>query len=458
MKKGVYYLLLLFAIIGLILLGYFTQQHEFSKITIGYGLLWVFYLFVIYNYSIPSVKWKPKIIHLIYIGILFRLLLIPIYPPLSDDYFRFAWDGYCNLDGISPYQLKPEDFKIENSPLNYQDIYEELNSKIYYSVYPPLLQGVFSSATYFFPSNLLGSVGIMRLFLLLFEIGSIFFIYSILERFSLPKWQVLLYALNPLVIIEITGNLHFEGMMIFFLLGCIYFLSRIKASAHLFTKHHFLSAIFLGLSVGAKLLPLMFLPVFIRKIGFWNTIKYGVIVSIVFLLSFFMLWDLHLLSNFRQSIRLYYQSFEFNGGIYYILRKIGYLFRGYNEIAFIGPGMAITTAVSIFVFSLLDRNKNLVRIPILFLFALSLYQLLSTTVHPWYIVPLVALASLTNFRYAILWSGLISFTYINYSYQPYSENLWIVGIEYILVISFLCWELINWRKRNRLISSGVEVT
>ncbi len=457
--KITYSLFILLAIIGTIILGYFTQQNEFTKIALGYGLMWIFYIFAIKKQSDSSPQWKPKISHLIFFGIFLRLLLIPIYPPLSDDYFRFVWDGYCNSDGLSPYDLKPEDFNAEQLGDNYKIIYEELNSKIYYSVYPPLLQSVFTLSAWLFPKNLLGSVIVMRLVLILFEIGSIFFISRLLKRFSLPDWQVLLYALNPLVIIEISGNLHFEGMMIFFMLGSIYFLSKIpfeeNTNTH-FNKNHFLSASFLGLAAGAKLLPLMFMPIFIQKIGWVKSIIYGCVVGLVFLLSFFMLWDIELFLHFKESIRLYYQSFEFNGGIYYLLRKTGYLFRGYNEIAYIGPGMAIISALSIILFSLKDNNKNFARIPILFLFALTIYQLLSTTVHPWYIAPFVALASLTRFRFAILWSGLILLTYINYSNQPYYENLWFVALEYILVIGVLAWELKN--KQKRIITNKTEKT
>ena len=32
-------------------------------------------------------------------------------------------------------------------------------------------------------------------------------------------------------------------------------------------------------------------------------------------------------------------------------------------------------------------------------------------------------------------------TYINYSYQPYWENLWIVALEYTGVAAFVVWEL-----------------
>lgn len=432
--KIAYYLLFPLAISGTILLGYFTEQNEFPKIALGYGLMWMFYLYII-----------KKGIHnpiqlLIFSGIFLRIILLPAYPPLSDDYFRFIWDGHSNLTGLNPYEFKPEEITNRND--FFSNIYDELNSKIYYSVYPPLLQGIFTISTWLFPKSILGSVIIMRLFLIAFEIGSIFFISKILEKFSLPKWQVLLYALNPLVIMEISGNLHFEGMMIFFLLGSIYLLA--------YSKQVIYAAISLGLAIGAKLLPLIFIPFLLHKLGLQKSFIFGIISGLVALLSFYMIWDVALFSNFSDSIRLYYKSFEFNGGIYYLCREIGYLFRGYNEIATIGPGLALFSALGIISLALLDRKKDISRLPLLFLFGLSLYQLCSTTVHPWYIAPLVALASLTSFRFTIIWSALILLTYINYSYSPYHENLWIVGLEYSLVIGYFIWE-IKWKREEIVI-------
>ncbi len=432
----------IFAIAGVFLVGYFSEQSDFYSIISGYGLMWFFYLFVLYSFGFSKKETRIPLGYFIAAGIILRFILLPTFPPLSDDYFRFIWDGYCNIDGTNPYALLPEEFNLEKHPEKYSLLYNELNSKSYYSVYPPLLQSVFSLGTWISPNNLLGSVIVMRSIMFLFEIGSIFFILKTLRLFSFPTWQVLIYTLNPLAIIEITGNLHFEGMMIFFLMASIFFISRFIIQGKQ-KKDFIFSAVFLGLSAGAKILPIIFLPVMIRKTGFVKSIIYGGITSLVLLLSFFMLWDFELFSNFRESIRLYYQSFEFNGGIYYVLRSIGYLFRGYNEIAFIGPGMAITAGLIIFLTSLKDHNKIPLRIPLLFLFALTTYQLLSTTVHPWYIVPLVALSALTNFRYAILWSALITLTYINYSYDPYFENKWIVALEYISVLAFMFYEIIK---------------
>ena len=78
------------------------------------------------------------------------------------------------------------------------------------------------------------------------------------------------------------------------------------------------------------------------------------------------------------------------------------------------------------------------------LLVFTCYLLLSMTIHPWYVIMPVAMCLFTNYRYPILWSGLIMMTYINYADEVYHENLWLVALEYVLVFGFMGWEF--WKR------------
>jgi hypothetical protein len=101
-----------------------------------------------------------------------------------------------------------------------------MNSPDYYTVYPPVLQGVFGLAAPFASFSPLGGVVVLRLCILAGRRVSIRLLTQLLAAYGLPPGRVLLYALNPLVIVELTGNVHFEALMIFFLLAFLRALHR----------------------------------------------------------------------------------------------------------------------------------------------------------------------------------------------------------------------------------------
>jgi alpha-1,6-mannosyltransferase len=84
------------------------------------------------------------------------------------------------------------------------------------------------------------------------------------------------------------------------------------------------------------------------------------------------------------------------------------------------------------------------------LLTLTLYWLLSTTVHPWYITSLVAASVFTPFRYPLVWSGVIVLSYSAYQTTAYTENLWLTGLEYSLVVGMGLYEW--YRLRNQSLS------
>ena len=77
------------------------------------------------------------------------------------------------------------------------------------------------------------------------------------------------------------------------------------------------------------------------------------------------------------------------------------------------------------------------------LLVLSVYYLLSSTVHPWYLIFLLGLGLFTKYRFPLAWSVLAILSYYAYSNPAYTENLWLLGIEYFLVIALFIYELMG---------------
>src|SRR5690606_13234396 len=108
-----------------------------------------------------------------------RLLLLFSLPPWSEDYARFAWDGQLVLMGHNPYEITPSelvDQKVSGSWDILDQLYVQLNSPHYHSVYPPSNQLIFWLAAKAAGENLLKAVVLIRVVLIGFEIWTVFLI------------------------------------------------------------------------------------------------------------------------------------------------------------------------------------------------------------------------------------------------------------------------------------------
>lgn len=437
-KKSVsplsFYSILIFSLVGYVLLGYFTERTNFTQLITLFGLLFGGYFYLV-NVNLNENFIKQGIV----LSVLFRLSLLFMLPNLSDDYFRFVWDGRLSAHGINPFVVMPSSFINSDHAISTglsRELFSSMNSPEYYTIYPPVLQFIFLLSAQLFPSNILGSVIVMRAFIIAAEIGSIFLLSGILKKLELPSKNVLLYALNPLVIIELSGNIHFEALMIFFLLFSVYLLLK---------ERFVFSAIVFSLAICSKLLPLMFLPLLPKQIGIKKSIIFYSICGITTVLLFIPFVDQQFIGNISSSINLYFQKFEFNASIFYSVRWAGFQTLGYDVIGKAGAILSAIVMVAILSISFFQKRKDIISLFSGMLFCITIYFAFATVVHPWYISTLVALSVFTSFRYPLIWSGLIVLTYFTYRTIPYSENLILVSIEYTALFGFFMYE---WNKRK----------
>ena len=139
-------------------------------------------------------------------------------PSLSEDFYRFLWDGNIQLLGINPYQYNPS--QIVDSVIfpNSSLIYNQMSdlSLINYTNYPPLSQYLFKLICHLDQNGILNYVKGIRCVYLIGEICLFFGTKFLLENLKLDPKYIVWYFLNPLVIIEGFGNLHSESFMLCF--------------------------------------------------------------------------------------------------------------------------------------------------------------------------------------------------------------------------------------------------
>ena len=115
------------------------------------------------------------------------------------------------------------------------------------------------------------------------------------------------------------------------------------------------------------------------------------------------------------STSLYFNTFEFNGSFYSLIRWIGYKVKGYNVIREIAPWLTFSTALLMISISVIHLIRPFRSVFIFFTLTLTIYFLLATTVNPWYIAPILAFGLFTPYHYPLAWSFLVFLSYQAFS-------------------------------------------
>ncbi|MCM4166910.1 hypothetical protein KCTC52924_01765 [Arenibacter antarcticus] len=420
--------------------GYHLPRTDFIKlITLYFALFFLCYKLIQFE------KWNFKF--LVVSGTLFRLVLLFSEPNLSQDFYRFVWDGQLIINGINPYLHLPKDLllDIHRKIPNAMELYHGMGdlSASNFSNYPPLNQIIFAISTLLTGTSTMGSIIVMRIIVILADLGVLYFGRKLLQKLNKPTYLIFWYFLNPLVILELTGNLHFEGVMLFFFIWSLYLVHQNK---------WILAGVLYALSISIKLVPLIFLPLFIKYYGFKKSVLFYAVVGGVSILLALPFYAPEFITNYSQTIGLWFSNFEFNAGIYNLVKYIGVqwdakpweLIKTYGKIT----PIIIISWVALITF--IRNNKKVNTLIISMLWILSFYYFLSATVHPWYIIFLVLLSLFTEFRFPLIWSITIFLSYWAYSNPEYKESTILLIIEYIAVYGFMIYEIIRLQNKNLL--------
>jgi hypothetical protein len=220
-------------------------------------------------------------------------------------------------------------------------LFSHLNSPNYHSVYPPFLQSIFKFSVKLGDNKLDREIFILKVFYAVFSIATVFLLPYLLKLYGVNAWHAVIYVLNPLVILEEMGNLHAEGIMVFFL---ALFLVALK-------KQPKLAFLPFSTAIAVKLTPLLLIPAILRRLS----LKHGVFFSLGIFLTlalFFLPYANGIIKGgFFESLSLYFNKLEFNAFGYNIFKAFGFLTHGYNKIKTLGPLTAILSTGLILYFS-----------------------------------------------------------------------------------------------------------
>ena len=416
-----------------------VQQTDYQQLIINYSLAFI-------SFAALYIKFKSQYKLLLTLSIVFRLIFFVATPQLSQDIYRYIWDGHLIINGFNPYEFTPDQL-MQQAQLPFalaDELYPQLTelSASHQSNYPPISQFFYAVSALISSEAIYGSLLFLKA--LLFSADLLFYKVAlpILQHLKLANHQVFLYLLNPLLIVEGIGNLHLEPVMAAFLLIAIFFWLKQKK---------LLTGIFMGLSIATKLLPLLLLPFFAKgksrfqfraflKSDFLWISSVALIVAAIVFIPFI---NPSMANDYVETISLWFNTFEFNGSIYYLFRWIGYQITGWNMIAFFGKALTAISLIVLIFLALRSTASRKMQLESMVL-ALLIYFLLATTIHPWYLIIPLSLSIFSKHKLPILvWSFTIFFSYHAYLVGGFQEKTFWLIAEYVPVFAAIFFSYKN---------------
>jgi alpha-1,6-mannosyltransferase len=315
---------------------------------------------------------------LIMVGLLPRLLLLPTEPRLSEDAYRYLWDGRLVADGVNPFPHAPGDPVLGR----YHDaLFARLNHADIPTIYPPMAQLLFGAAARLAPEP-----WAWKATLLTIEATLLLALASLLRARGLPSERLLLYLWNPLAIVESFGSGHVDLVAAAFLLLALAFFDA---------KRWRMGGVVLAAAALVKYMPLLLVPALLRR-RLFGTILASALTALVLFLPFVAagptLWT---------GLTTYLRHWEFNGSLYALLRPI---FHTGDP-----PRLVLAGALAVAAVVVGWRARTLSGAALALLVA---WVLASPTVYPWYLVALVAFLPLYADAGLLVFSGLVALSYV----------------------------------------------
>ena len=174
-----------------------------------------------------------------------RVALLPATPTLSTDAYRYVWDARVAGAGISPYAYPPD--APELVPLRDEAVYPRLNHRSWRTIYPPAAQALFR----FVYALAADSVLAMKMALGLLELAGLAALLGLLRALGAPPSRAVIYAWNPLVLVETWGSAHLDAAVVPLVVGAAWAATRHRRA---------LAAVLLGAGTLVKLYPAALLP------------------------------------------------------------------------------------------------------------------------------------------------------------------------------------------------------
>jgi len=322
----------------------------------------------------PAVVWG--------VAVLLRLALLPVAPELSDDVFRYLWDGHVQLQGINPYRYAPADPALTGIRTPWHDL---INNPEISTIYAPAAQFAFLIIA-------LAGGGILQAKLLWIGLDLLtsWVLFRVAKKTGRNAMRVLvLYLWCPLLVVETAWSAHLEPLGLLALALAVLLALQERPTR---------TGIATAAAALTKFAPVAALPPLLRRQGPRRGLRFGMAFVVTVLLAYLPYLDAG--PRLWSGLFTYVRDWRFMVGPFAVLETV---FPG-RWPPRLAAGVIVGGVVTWATWRRFSVERSLFWI-------LGAGLLLSPTIHPWYLLWILPFAALRSSGPWILLSGLVFLGY-----------------------------------------------
>jgi alpha-1,6-mannosyltransferase len=356
------------------------------------------------------------------LAVAWRVALFGAAPLVSDDAYRYVWDGRVQRFGLSPYETVPDDPALAHL---HTDVTRRIDptSAALPTIYPPAAELFFRSVT-----TLHESVTSMVVIIIICDLLTAVVMWRWLVTAGRNPWWVLAYLWHPLVSLEGAGGGHVDFLGTFFVLSTAYALSRGRS---------LLASLALAVAFAVKFLPVVLVPLLWRRVRLRDALLGAVVVVLLYL-------------PFREgmfispvgSLWAYVEHWRFNGPLF-----------AWLESLFGAPALLVIAVSSGLIVSTVARARLGPEAPAAWAWPMAVTLLLLPAVYPWYLIWLTPFLTSRGMWPLLVWTLTSLLTYVVWVPQLSGFGWilppWVEPVEYGLVAAtggWVWWTRSTWSR------------
>lgn len=400
------------------------------------------YLGVLFGLASQQATKRNLLFAMLLVGLCMRLAMFGSVPILEDDYYRYLWDGAVTANAQNPYAWSADQItqhaqgvphSLVELGANSNMVLQRINHPWLRTIYPPVAQAAFALGYWIKPFDIQG----LRWVWLGVDILILAMLAHLVRHVPAKGFLLAIYWLNPLLIKEIYNSGHMELVLV---LGMV--LTIAAALRHAHTAAGFS----LSLAVGAKLWPVLWLPLLLGQgVNRWKS--RAAFTAAFVLPAAVLIWPVvngHFDNN--SGFRAYARYWQMNDSAYLLIHELANLVSHEHawQIARLVAGGLVLLVMGWCLRYHKDRPASERLVNSLTAVTLALF-LLSPTQFPWYflwVLPLMVFVPL----WSVLWFTVtLPLYYLRFTMDAHGQSWWydygVIWIEFVPIWLGLAWEL-----------------